>query len=625
MKIKWKGVLTFSGVTLAIGSYWLVRQVYFIKKALIQAMPMHVMTGDTKMPTHIYLSDDAMNGSDDPFTSNRVGSLVEGFIWKAIQPRTSWELVYLATAKEKHHRLLGLRLLSSLNNLNDGICREIAQASDFQLAVGLARCKNADLRLLLPPPPLPPDLKMTELQDDLCRILKALPTDNSNRCSVYSTMIALKQIQNSQELDGHEWWWHGGGIEETPKKFRKPTKENLALLFLYSILLHSTNPVHRAKLMDLKILPVLMKLYNDKTWTTKVKIQSLIAQVLGNLALDDQFQNAFFQSGWISVLGKWSRDSDLELSLSSEKVLGNLDQYNTPNKYEDGVYVVNSSNYKNNSKSVIDVVFIHGLLGGAFKTWRQKDLDIKFSDNSYTHCWPRDWLANDLPQIRVILIDYETHLTEWNSHCPHNSEERTIQGRSQRLLEKLQSAGVGRRPVIWISHSMGGLLMKQMLVLSQSSDSPLVQQFYKQTIGTIFFSVPHRGTKIAMPHFGSQYITIPSPEVKQLHYDAKHLLDLHENYLKIFLDNYPPSLSFCETRDTKLGKLNLSARFVTKESATGVFNEEFHSINTDHLYICKPSCRESFIYQRVVQFIKKQIQSVNKTDSTTDLGSIVWL
>lgn len=42
-----------------------------------------------------------------------------------------------------------------------------------------------------------------------------------------------------------------------------------------------------------------------------------------------------------------------------------------------------------------DVLFIHGILGAAFKTWRQKDRNMeeeekeKESKDDYTECWPK--------------------------------------------------------------------------------------------------------------------------------------------------------------------------------------------------------------------------------------------
>ena len=39
----------------------------------------------------------------------------------------------------------------------------------------------------------------------------------------------------------------------------------------------------------------------------------------------------------------------------------------------------------------VDVVFVHGLLGGPFKTWRQDDQmrNTLDTDDSYTYFWPK--------------------------------------------------------------------------------------------------------------------------------------------------------------------------------------------------------------------------------------------
>lgn len=162
----------------------------------------------------------------------------------------------------------------------------------------------------------------------------------------------------------------------------------------------------------------------------------------------------------------------------------------------------------------VDIVLIHGLLGGAFHTWRQKDQNTT-TTTDYTSCWPeviytvlliflltyfetwctqlQSWLPQDLPNIRVVSVEYDTHLSDWMSHCPHQKETRTISFRSQQILEKLRAAGVGQkryllhvhlilflihdivpRPVIWIAHSMGGLVLKNMLLVARDRNDELV-------------------------------------------------------------------------------------------------------------------------------------------------------
>lgn len=40
----------------------------------------------------------------------------------------------------------------------------------------------------------------------------------------------------------------------------------------------------------------------------------------------------------------------------------------------------------------------------------------------------------------------------------------TMSKRSKEYIKKLLIAGVGKRPTVWVCHSMGGLLVKKMLV-----------------------------------------------------------------------------------------------------------------------------------------------------------------
>ena len=39
-----------------------------------------------------------------------------------------------------------------------------------------------------------------------------------------------------------------------------------------------------------------------------------------------------------------------------------------------------------------------------------------------------------------------------------------MQSRGQEMMEKLQEKGVGKRPILWVAHSKGGLFVKQILV-----------------------------------------------------------------------------------------------------------------------------------------------------------------
>lgn len=80
--------------------------------------------------------------------------------------------------------------------------------------------------------------------------------------------------------------------------------------------------------------------------------------------------------GWIGTLVEWSRNSDIRLSAPASRALANLDMdENEHIKYPRRIYLLHPL-HKTRTNIKLDVVFLHGLLGGVFVTWRQRDANI---------------------------------------------------------------------------------------------------------------------------------------------------------------------------------------------------------------------------------------------------------
>ena len=108
-------------------------------------------------------------------------------------------------------------------------------------------------------------------------------------------------------------------------------------------------------------------------------------------------------------------------------------------------------------------------------------------------CWPKDWLSEDIPSshIRILAVDYESRVSEWQvQSMPRNVLRRSMHDRAQEIAEQLKQAGVGKRPVIWVAHSMGGLLTKYILTNEEN------EQLGAHTRACVFFSVPHFGAEL---------------------------------------------------------------------------------------------------------------------------------
>lgn len=82
---------------------------------------------------------------------------------------------------------------------------------------------------------------------------------------------------------------------------------------------------------------------------------------------------------------------------------------------------------------------------------------------SYTQCWPRDWLPEDCNTLRVLGVNYDTSLSMWAPICPLEHVKTNIEERSREISQQLSNTGLGKRPIIWVTHSMGGLIVKKML------------------------------------------------------------------------------------------------------------------------------------------------------------------
>lgn len=81
-------------------------------------------------------------------------------------------------------------------------------------------------------------------------------------------------------------------------------------------------------------------------------------------------------SGWIGILAQWSRDKDIQLASPAARALANLDlDDNKGEMYSQSIFPLHPL-LRNRTQRKMDVIFIHGLLGGLFFTWRQRYLHL---------------------------------------------------------------------------------------------------------------------------------------------------------------------------------------------------------------------------------------------------------
>ncbi|MCH8165407.1 MAG: hypothetical protein IH889_07350, partial [Planctomycetes bacterium] len=136
-----------------------------------------------------------------------------------------------------------------------------------------------------------------------------------------------------------------------------------------------------------------------------------------------------------------------------------------------------------NPERLLDVVFIHGLAGDAWTTWMSDPDD----DSTF---WP-DWLAEEFPNLGIWTVGYPAGLTAFGK------PGMIIEKRAGNISHQLVIAGLGERPLIFVTHSMGGLIVKSLIVESQTLPDKDRKRLVSYVRGIVFCGTPHRGSALA--------------------------------------------------------------------------------------------------------------------------------
>jgi pimeloyl-ACP methyl ester carboxylesterase len=127
----------------------------------------------------------------------------------------------------------------------------------------------------------------------------------------------------------------------------------------------------------------------------------------------------------------------------------------------------------------LDVVFVHGLGGSGAETWVNAEHDFNWSSE-----------MNSRPNLRAVSLDY---FAPNRSAADGGAVQTSWQDSGLGLLSSLANRGIGERPVVFVAHSLGGIVVKQALRLAADSRNPV----FENTRGVIFLATPHAGATIA--------------------------------------------------------------------------------------------------------------------------------
>ncbi|KAK2863661.1 hypothetical protein FQN49_004117 [Arthroderma sp. PD_2] len=212
---------------------------------------------------------------------------------------------------------------------------------------------------------------------------------------------------------------------------------------------------------------------------------------------------------------------------------------------------------------VFDVVAVHGLNGHAFDTWTHKKTGVM---------WLNDLLPKELPNARIMTYGYCAKFDDFTAH----QDIRTIAENLLQQLSGIRQDKVSKRPLVFVCHSLGGIVVKK--ALSQRSTEKC-SEVKNATYGIIFLE----GSKV----------------LSDITLDFMHEVSKYK------------IVSCYETRPIKV--LGIPILVVTKDSSLlKIPGEEIFGMDAHHRGICRFYASDDPFYQAIVPFFVGFSKGIDK-------------
>lgn len=219
------------------------------------------------------------------------------------------------------------------------------------------------------------------------------------------------------------------------------------------------------------------------------------------------------------------------------------------------------------------IVFVHGILGDPESSWT----------NQEGVSWP-DLIKNDerFLDFTVATYRYDTPFLHRSSNIEEIAERLLLQLEDRSIFEKFNE-------VYFIAHSMGGLVVKRVLI---NLNRPHQIQKLRTVKAVLYISTPAQGANLA--ETGSWLSANPQLRDMQPANLNSFLQTLENQWQNLIRDRGTPPFpqSFCAYET----KPNHGVVTVNRIYATTYCDQSPLPVDEDHSNIVKPSNRESTIY-----------------------------
>ncbi|KAF5673920.1 ankyrin protein 3 [Fusarium heterosporum] len=175
-----------------------------------------------------------------------------------------------------------------------------------------------------------------------------------------------------------------------------------------------------------------------------------------------------------------SEPANVNLAPSAEQS-SSLEQSSTL-LFPDGVEIL-----VNPPDADVDICFVHGLTGNRTSTWTAREQPAP---------WPKTLLPSELPRACILTYGYDAYVVSKSVASSNRLIDHAMNLLTD-LTNDRRRRNASCRPLIFVVHSLGGLVCKEAILLSRNNPNRSRQDFFTHIKGVVFMGTPHKGSWMA--------------------------------------------------------------------------------------------------------------------------------
>jgi protein SERAC1 len=257
---------------------------------------------------------------------------------------------------------------------------------------------------------------------------------------------------------------------------------------------------------------------------------------------------------------------------------------------------------------------VHGLGGNRKTTWAHQNKIY----------WPQDLLPKQFPHARIMTFGYDADMVKIWSTGLTGSNGLHDHGKSLAfsVADSRSTLASKRRPLIFVVHSLGGLVCEQALLVCRASNEQRLAAVLESTVGIVFMGTPHKGSELAK--WGSRVATylqhirkVNKKIVETLKVKSEVLASVEQDFQQLLLkpEHKEKTRIFCFYEEIAIPFVGT---IVPKESAI-LAQYSNASIHANHMDMARFSSEADNGYLSICGVLKDWIDTLEKLVDEDDL------